>query len=230
MTSSPLAIAGLAVVVGASALLLRSLHAAFRERALLQATLLRVCGSGRLTAREDLVALKKFLNENIRFDPARRNDPRPLLRHSAAEILTLGQGFCGENARVAVLLMSAGGVRANRLYLDGPRWGHVIVEHEWDGGWKLFDGHADASVGMTDEEVGRIDAKDFAALNNTCRATNPWQNSFRIQLLGRLPLVRRWAALRPPRPLVFLMESPALLRALGSLGLLLAGFILVAAA
>ncbi len=165
----------------------------------------------------DLVRIKRFLSTHIRYDVAKRDQRRPLLRASAAEILDRGEGFCGENARVAIRLLGTAGVRANRLYLSGPHWDHVLVEHEWQGGWKLFDGHGDPGIMLADDEVARIDSAEIARLPNAYRDRNPWTRCYRIKLLHRWKALRRASEWRPPRVAVLLAESPDLVRGATSL-------------
>ena len=109
---------------------------------------------------EDLVRLKKFLTMTIDTDPARTDEPRPLLRASASNTLERGFGFCGERS-TAILLLGAGGVRAHRLYIEGERWGHVAVEHEWDGRWTLFDAHDDPHTVLPDALVCNVPSDEL---------------------------------------------------------------------
>lgn len=176
------------------------------ERAYLLGVLRRIAPDGRLRTREQLVALKRFLSATVRWDEARMHDPRPPLRASARRVLESGVGFCGENARAAVRLLRLGGVDAHRLYLDGERWGHVVVEHRWDGGWRLFDAHDDPRTELADDQVGRIDAADLRAFPNRA-GENPWRASYRIPVLGRISWGRRRM---PPALLTALAEAPAL--------------------
>ena len=57
-----------------------------------------------------------------------------------------------------VRLLNLGGIPAHRLYLEGTRWGHVVVEHRWEGRWRLFDAHGPARRG------GRTDRRGGAGL------------------------------------------------------------------
>jgi hypothetical protein len=180
-----------------------------RERAALRAWLYAVVPGGRIRSREDLVALKRKLSDAIHYDPAHMHDPRPLLRAGAVRTLAEGRGFCGENARVALSLLRLGGVPAHRLYLQGARWGHVVVEHRWDGAWRLFDAHNDPRTALPDEGVGRIDTDALDRFPNRV-ADNPWLSSYRIPGLGR----KQWGArIRPPAAVTEIGESPALMGA-----------------
>jgi hypothetical protein len=178
---------------------------------------------GRITTRDDLVRLKRILAARIHWDEARMHEPRPWLRASALRTLETGYGFCGENARAAVRLLRLGGVPAHRLYLRGTRWGHVVVEHAWEGGWRVFDAHVDPRTELDDAQVGRIDADTVAAFPNR-GAENPWVGSYRIPLLGRLEWGRR---LRPPAWLTALAENPALVAVAAGLALVLIGIALL---
>ena len=178
------------------------------ERRALLAVLREVAPSGRFREREDLVRLKRRLSEEIHWDAERMHEQRPLLRASARQVLATGEGFCGENARVAVRLLNLGGVPAHRLYLEGARWGHVVVEHRWDGKWWLFDAHVDHRTALPDDGVGRIDAEELAAFPNLA-TENPWKSSYRIPSIRRLPAP--WARrLRPHATLTAMAETPSL--------------------
>jgi hypothetical protein len=204
--SEPLRVAAWILLAGGLALIGGGALAWWRERALLLRVLAEVAPSGRITSREDLVRLKRRLSSAIHWDEARMHDPRPPLRASARRVLETGEGFCGENARVAVRLLRLGGVDAHRLYLVGERWGHVVVEHDWEGRWRLFDAHVDARTQLADDQVGRVDAEDLSTFPNRA-PENPWRAGFRIPVLGRRAWARR---MRPPALLTALAETPSL--------------------
>jgi len=188
------------------------------ERRLLRATLARLGNGGCFRDREDLVRLKRYLSAQIRYDPKRVNDARPLLRHSAEQILKSGFGFCGENARVAIRLLGMGGVRVHRVYLEGSRWQHTVVEHEWEGGWKLFDAHSDPASLLSDDDVGIIESSDIPRFPNRHEG-HPWLRSYRIKLFHSLSPLRRFEQTRVPALVAQIVETPSLLKAmLGLLG------------
>jgi hypothetical protein len=187
-----------------------------REQKTLRAALDEAITGGRISHRKDLVALKRYLSDRIHFDNSKKNERRPLLRHTAHEILRSGEGFCGENGRVAILLLAKGGVRANRLYLEGKRWGHVAVEHDWAGGYKLFDAHPDPETVLGDEQVGEIPSDAIDRFPNGYDS-NPWVGSYRIKVFHELGPLRRWERARPPAWLVRLAESPNLVKALAAI-------------
>lgn len=173
---------------------------------------------GRFRERDDIVRLKWYLSSHIRYDIKRVNERRPLLRHSAEHILKTGFGFCGENARVAIRLFGTGGVQARRLYLEGKQWQHAVVEHEWEGGWKLFDAHADASSLLPDEEVCRIESSDIRRFPNH-EEVNPWLRSYRVKVFHGIRMLQRFEQIRPPGWIAQLAETPALVKAgIGMLG------------
>lgn len=202
---------GAALVAAGGLCVVASLARWAAERRYLRAVLADAVDGGAIRTREDLVALQRHLSSAIRFDMARAHEPRPLLRHRARETLESGHGFCGENARVAVRLLRLGGVRAHRLYLFGEKWGHVVVEHRWDGGWRLFDANDDPATKPGEDRIGRIDAEDLAAYPNAV-AENPWRAAAVAKVLRGFPGLRR---VRPPAPVVALAESPDLILALG---------------
>jgi hypothetical protein len=185
---------------------------------------------GRVASREDFVSLKRFLGARIRFDPAQKNTRRTWLRASAVRLLETGTGFCGESARVAIRLLQLGGVRAHRLYLRGPRWGHVAVEHRWEGSWRLFDGHADPATLPADDQLGRIDTSDLECFPNANKTLNPWTASGRLGLSCRWAVLRWLSGWRPPRWLALVGECPDLIYAAIGVGLVLGGSALLGAA
>lgn len=181
-----------------------------RELRFVRGRLSTVLGRRTIESREDLVTIKNHLTEAIDTDPARRFESRPLLRSSVEETFANGFGFCGENARAAVVLLNAGGVRAQRLYLEGARWGHVVVEHEWNGAFKLFDAHRDPETLMPDELIGRLSSDEYRRLPTY--EQNPWRRAYRLRLLDRWRPTRRFSALRAPRATALLAESPSRIR------------------
>jgi len=207
----------LSVIALAIAYVVVQLTAFLRERRLLRATLTQIA-NGCFRERADLVRLKRYLSTQIHYDLKHVNDPRPMLRHTAAHILTTGFGFCGENARVAIRLLGTSGIRAHRIYLEGPRWQHTVVEHEWRGGWKLFDAHPDPASLLPDEWVGRIESSDINRFPNRHEG-HPWLRSYRIKLFHGVPALRRFEQIRSPGWIAQLAETPSLVRAgLGLLG------------
>jgi len=183
-----------------------------RELRFLKGVLRGIVPSGRIRQREDLVLIKKYLASHISYDQRRVNDPRPILRSSAQQTLASGQGFCGENARVAMWLLGLGGVRCHRVYLEATVWEHILIEHQWEGAWKFFDAHADPATVLPDDAVGRIDSTDLALLPNLHEG-NAYVRSYRLRPFHRGGFLRQFEQLRLPGPVALLFESPALLHA-----------------
>ncbi len=184
------------------------LRAQVEERRVLAETLRGIVTDGRIDSLDDLRALWRYLVAHVRWQPA-RGRRRPLLRTPAASTLRSGIGLCGENARAAVLLLRLGGMRAHRLYLFGPRWGHVVVECLTPDGWRLFDAHADDATLPMAEQIGTLVTTDPARLPNLV-AENPWTGA---ATLKPLRLVNGLARRHPPDALVAFMESPHLVKA-----------------
>jgi hypothetical protein len=196
-----------------------NLVAWLREVRLLRRVLRSIIPTGRIERREDLVRIKNYLSAHISYDARRVNDPRPLLRATAAHTLASGSGFCGENARVAMWLLGLGGVRSHRVYLEATRWQHTLVEHPWNGAWRFFDAHADPATLLPDDAVGRIDSRDLAALPNAHQG-NAYVRAYRIRPFHTVWALRAFEQLRLPGPMALALESPALIQA--SSGALLA--------
>lgn len=182
-----------------------------RELRWLSGVLRAVVGRPRIASREDLLALRRYLTAHVTFTgPPPAGLRRPLLRASARETLESGLGWCGENARVAVLLLNLGGVSAHRFYLRGARWNHVAVEHWWEGAWRFFDAHNDPGTLPPDDEVGRLTCGLLERLPNAYRERNPWIDGFRVPL--HVPLLRVLRQAKLPGPVAVALESPALVR------------------
>ncbi len=203
---------GWALVVGGATWSILALVVWVQELRFLRGVLREILPSGRIRRREDLVLIKNYLASHIRYDQRRVNEPRPLLRASAHRTLASGHGFCGENARVALWLLSLGGVRAHRVYLDATRWKHILLEHRWEGGWRFFDAHGDPATVLPDEAVGRIESSNLGRLPNGHEG-NAYLRSYRLRPFHDRPFLRRFEQLRLPVPLTLLLHSPALLHA-----------------
>lgn len=196
-----------------AAVFARQAAAARAESEFVRTKLREIIGGDQIRSAEDLVRIKRFLSTSIRWDLALRDVARPLLRAPATNILQTGWGFCGENARAAILLLNAGGVPANRIYLEGDRWGHVVVEHRWNGTRYLFDAHNDPGTLLPDELVAAVDSRDLARFPNDY-PQNPYRRAYRMKVLRRWPAAHR---LRAPALLSVAMERPSVIKATGAL-------------
>jgi hypothetical protein len=190
----------------------------FQEQKAIKKTVFRIINAKKITEKKDLVKLKNFLQQHISFEGLDKNAKRPLLRATAVETLKTGKGFCGENTRLAILLLISGGLKANRIYLFGKSWQHVVCEHEWEGQYYLFDGHNDEKMALDDALITQILSKDIKAYPNKY-PTNPWQDYARIKLFYKIPFLRKYSKIRLPRFFVLLFENPSLLKAFFFLGL-----------
>ncbi|MBI1193279.1 MAG: hypothetical protein GC205_08905 [Bacteroidetes bacterium] len=166
---------------------------------------------------ESLTVLKKYLSKNINYDTAKREAKRPLLRQPAATTLKTGFGFCGENARVAVLMLNYGGIKAGRVYLFGNRWNHVVVEHLYNDKWYLFDAHNDPGVMLPDAKVAKILIEDISSFPNEYRDQNEWVASCRIKIARKVSMLSGVSQWRLPKPFTILVESPDLIMAIAFL-------------
>jgi len=201
-----------------------SLAKLMSEERAIAATARNLAGGDAIVERDQLVAVHAFLGKAVSGDPDFRFLPRPILRQTAVESLRSRQGFCGESARVAVLMLQALGIRANRIYLIGERWNHVIVEHEWlDGNWYLFDAFPDPATAMTPEQLCSFGSEDPTTFPNV-HDGNPWVDYYRWRPL----LVRGISKSRPPAGYVRITERPDAIRA-GLRGLTAGGALAAAA-
>ena len=200
-----------------------------RELRFLRDVLRGILPSGRIRQREDLVLIKNYLASHIGYDQRRVNDPRPLLRASASRTLRSGEGFCGENARAAMWLLTLGGVRCHRVYLEATLWKHTLLEHRWEGAWRFFDAHGDPATALPDDAVGRIESNDLARLPNAHEG-NAYLRAYRLRPFHRVALLRPFEQFRLPGPVALLVESPALLHAVAGLVVAAAGIACVSLA
>ena len=101
----------------------------YRETQYVRLVALEVAGeSARGDARALVVALRDYVRWRVRHEEFHiSRDDRPFLRASAADTLRSGKGDCGEATRVFINLAGSVGVRAQRLYLEGPQ-PHVVAE------------------------------------------------------------------------------------------------------
>ncbi|MDG1477354.1 MAG: transglutaminase domain-containing protein [Vicingaceae bacterium] len=162
----------------------------------------------------DLIAIKNYLQTNISYNSELKTKKRPLLRHTASETLTSKYGFCGENARVAIKLLLIGGIKANRVYLYRKEWQHVLIEHKYKDHWYMFDGHYDENTLFEDRLVAKILSEDISEYPNTY-PNNPYLNFCRLKLFYKIPFLQPFSKVRLPSFIVYLFESPHLIKSLG---------------
>ncbi len=196
-----------------------------REVRFLKKTLNGIIGKRFIETHDDLVKIKNFLTQNIRFDVEKREAKRPFLRETAMNILKSGYGFCGENARVAILLLKLGKIQANRLYVFGEQWNHVAVELKWEGSFYLFDGHHDPKTILPDEQVLAIRSDILSEFPNK-HLENKYIDVCRIGPFRNHLFLDKYKQIRIPSFLVLITESPSLIKAIIYLFLSLAVFAL----
>lgn len=197
-----------------------------KENSFLKEVLSRVIGANRITARDQLVKLKNHLLEHIQYDMDKRDANRPPLRATARATYQNAYGFCGENARLFIRLLHVGGVRANRVYLEGSGLYHVLLEHEWEGNWYVLDGHNDELITMSDDEVTAIPSSDPTRFPNRYEG-NGWERAFRNKQFHQFGF-KGMAAKRPSSLTSALMESPHLIMAAIGVVDIILGAVLVA--
>lgn len=173
---------------------------------------------------QDIISIKKYLLETIHCDVNEKPRHRSLLRATAMQTLKSGHGFCGDNARLAINILHVGGIKANRIYLFGKKWIHIVVEMKLKGQWFLFDGHNDPEMLLTDEMVCKIPSEEIDSYPNNY-PMNPWLNFCRIKLLRRKPFPKSWCKIRLASFLILFFENPNLIKAVFFLLLFLLSFI-----
>lgn len=196
----------------------------FREKKRIRALAGQITKQNRITTIQDVIKIKNYLQKTIQYDINEKQKNRPLLRATALQTLKNGIGFCGENARAAILLLRYAGIKANRIYLYGQKWQHVVVEMKWKGQWCLFDGHNDPNMLLSDDMVCKIPSEDIASYPNNY-PMNPWLDFCRIKFLRRKPFPKKWSKIRLAGVFVAMLESPNLTKAIFFLFLLFISFL-----
>lgn len=183
-----------------------------QEIRLLKKVLFQIIGHTTIQSVHDLVNIKNYLNQTISYNANLKTKKRPLLRHTASQILKMNYGFCGENARVAIKLFLLGGVKALRIYLYGEKWGHVVIEHQWNKTWYLFDGHYDPLTKLEDKDIAAIKSEDLLSYPNGY-PENKYVDFCRIKLLYMLKPFHSFSKIKIPSFMVYFFESPYLIKA-----------------
>ncbi len=160
---------------------------------------------------EDLIKVKNYLNSTISHNQDLKEKKRPLLRHTASHILKSNYGFCGENARVAIKLFILGGIKANRIYLFRKEWEHVLVEHQFNGSWFMFDGHYDKDTLLKDEDVASIPSENIGDYPDHY-PNNPYLDFCRIKLFYKIPPLKSMSKIRLTSFFTYVLESPYLMK------------------
>jgi Transglutaminase-like superfamily len=148
--------------------------------------------------RSAVTALRDYVRAHVRHEARHVVRERPVLRASAADTLRAGKGDCGEATRVFINLAGAVGIRAQRLYLEGPQ-PHVVAEVSLRGGDEVVVDAYDApfipELETFDEVMRRPEFTHYSSLN--------WRRA-----LSSLPSFRVSLG-----PLSYLLENPRALKA-----------------
>lgn len=168
-----------------------------------------ILGKSKIESIQDIVKIKNYLQTTIRYNGSLKNKKRPLLRHTASQILKEQYGFCGENARVAIKLFHIGGVKARRIYMFRKEWQHVLIEQKYQHQWYMFDGHYDPSTLLKDEDVATIPSEEILSYPNDY-PNNPYLDFCRIKLF----YPHKFSKIKLPVFVVYIFESPNLIKAI----------------
>jgi len=183
----------------------------FQEILFMRKTLKKILGKVRVETRDDIIRIKNYLN-TIKYNKELRTIKRPLLRHTASHILKHNYGFCGENARVAIKFFLLSGIKATRIYLYGSKWGHVVTEQNFEGNWYLFDGHYDPKTVLSPDHITSILINDLKSYPNDY-LENEYLDFCRIKLFYKLNFLKILSKIRLPSSLIYIFESPYLIKA-----------------
>lgn len=196
-----------------------------QEIRFLKKQLHQIIGKTTISSIPDLIKIKNHLNKTITYNSDLKTKKRPLLRHTASQILNMNYGFCGENARVAIKLFILGGVKALRIYLYGEKWGHVVIEHKWQNTWFLFDGHYDPLTKLEDKDVASIKSEDLLSYPNGY-PENMYVDYCRIKLLYMLKPFKSMSKIKIPSFIAYFFESPYLIKGYLAIVVTFAGLLL----
>lgn len=177
----------------------------------LKSILHEILGKSKIESVQDLVKIKNYLQSTISYNGSLKTKKRPLLRHTASQTLKNKYGFCGENARVAIKLFHIGGIKARRIYMFRKEWQHVLIEHEYNSNWFMFDGHFDPSTLLTDSAVATIPSEEILSYPNDYE-NNPYLNFCRIKLFYKVSFLKSLSKIKLPSCIVYLFESPYLIK------------------
>lgn len=184
-----------------------------KEVFIIQKTLKKIINKNKIQTKDDFLKIKNYLQNNISYNPYWKDKKRPLLRHTATQILKTKYGFCGENARVTIKLMLLGGVKARRIYLYRKEWQHVLIEHEFNGNYYMFDGHYDPDALLNDNETTSIPSENISDYPNSY-PNNPYLYFCRIKLFNKISFLKPLSKLKLPTWSIYLSESPYLIKGL----------------
>jgi transglutaminase-like putative cysteine protease len=150
----------------------------------------------------------------VRISPDGEEGRPPVLRTTAWQTWVSGRGSCGDGARVMVGMLTSLGIPAERVYLrrgSGP-YVHVAVAYFDRGQWRLVD-TLNSEPGFRHFAVERAQP-----LEHLVRA-NPFFDSYSYLNWQRLVFMPLDQTRPVPQPVVWLMENPPLLLALGKMAL-----------
>ena len=185
----------------------------FQEISLLKSTLKNITGKTKIDSKEDLIKIKKFLSSTIKYDVLKKHKKRPLFRHAASHILKSKYGFCGENARVAIKLFILGKIKARRIYLFRKEWQHVLIEHQFNDKWYMFDGHYDPKTVLEDNKVATILSENINEFPNQY-PDNPYLDFCRLKLFQKINFLKPLSKIKLPMFFAYVAESPYLIKAI----------------
>ena len=128
--------------------------------------------------------------------------------------------------KVTIKLLTLGNIKSNRIYLHGKKWGHVVAENSWNNDWYLFDGHYDPLTSIKDHEVLNIKSTELKKYPNGYKE-NEYQDFSRIKLFKILKPLHFASKYRLPMVLIYVFESPYLIKCLLSMISISIGIVLL---
>lgn len=196
----------------------------FRERQALNALAGEIARNA--PAQEIPVRVQRAVQQRVRWVANGRfysAANRSLLRQTAWQTWTRGEGKCGEATRLMVALLRSLGYRATRIniYTDSTRSGHTAVVYQRDGEWFLLDSTG-APPGFNEWEranAGRPfrDMMRFEPVSSgggRFLSTSPFFTRYSYydatRITGGVVMVHLMTP--PPDFLVMMLENPPLLR------------------
>lgn len=156
--------------------------------------------------------IMRYIKKTLSFEGVNKTAKRPFLRATAVETLKSKKGLCGEFSRVGILLLHFAGIEAQRFYLFGPKWEHVLLNCKIDGKWYLIDNFNEPSVEMKETDIKKVEFPKFELLRNDWSALNPWTDYQSVRFFHNYSFLRNYRAIIFPHTLVIFFASPYLIK------------------
>ncbi len=166
----------------------------------------------KVTEEERVRIIMRYIKNTLSFEGVNKTAKRPFLRATAVETLKSKKGLCGEYSRVGILLLHFASIEAQRFYLFGPQWEHVLLNCKIDGKWYLIDNFDDPSVEMKETDIKKIEFPKFELLKNDWSTLNPWTDYQSVRFFHNYSFLRNYRTIIFPHTFIIFFASPYLVK------------------